>query len=59
MRWAESEALDRGLQTVTVGVRLALESNLAFYRGLGYGEVGRHAHPGYDEPTWLTLEKLL
>ena len=41
------------------GVRLALVRNLSFYRALGYHEVARHAHPGYDEPTWVSLEKRL
>ena len=59
MRWAEREARDRGLERVTVGVRLALVRNLSFYRALGYHEVARHAHPGYDEPTWVSLEKRL
>jgi len=59
MRWAEREARDRGLERVTVGVRLALARNLSFYRALGYHEVARHAHPGYDEPTWVSLEKRL
>jgi GNAT superfamily N-acetyltransferase len=57
MRWAEAEASRRGLQRVTVGVRLALPANRDFYRRLGYREVARHAHPGRDEPTWASLEK--
>jgi ribosomal protein S18 acetylase RimI-like enzyme len=59
MRWAEEEARDRGFERVTVGVRLALRRNLDFYRRLGYREVAVHAHPGYDRPTWATLEKQL
>jgi GNAT superfamily N-acetyltransferase len=57
MRWAEAEAARRGTDGVSVGVRLALPGNLEFYRRLGYREVGRHAHPGYDRPTWVLLHK--
>jgi ribosomal protein S18 acetylase RimI-like enzyme len=57
MRWAEAEAGRRGTEGVSVGVRLALPGNLEFYRRLGYREVERHAHPGYDRPTWALLRK--
>jgi len=57
MRWAEAEARRRGFGRVTVGVRLALTGNLAFYRRLGYRQTAVHSHPGYDRPTWALLEK--
>jgi ribosomal protein S18 acetylase RimI-like enzyme len=57
MAWAEGEASRRGLPAVTLGVRLALPGNLAFYRRLGYKVTGRHAHPGYDRPTWASMRK--
>jgi ribosomal protein S18 acetylase RimI-like enzyme len=57
MRWAEAEAARRGADGVSVGVRLALPGNLEFYRRLGYREVERHRHPGYDRPTWVLLHK--
>jgi GNAT superfamily N-acetyltransferase len=59
MGWAEREAAGRGLRAVTVGVRLALPGNLAFYRRLGYVAVSEHAHPGYERPTWVTMQKSL
>lgn len=59
MAWAESEAERRGAHEVTVGVRLALEGNIAFFRRLGYEPAGEGAHPGYDRPTWLTMRKRL
>ena len=59
MAWAEAEARRRGLREVTLGVRLALPSNVALYRHLGYRPVSRHAHPGYDRPTWLSMRKRL
>jgi ribosomal protein S18 acetylase RimI-like enzyme len=57
MAWAEAEARRRGLSEVTLGVRLALPANIAFYRRLGYAAVAEHAHPGYDRPTWLEMRK--
>jgi len=57
MAWAEVQAGDRGLSRVTVGVRLSLPGNLAFYRRLGYGVIGEHTHPGYDRPTWVLMQK--
>lgn len=57
MAWAEGQASNRGLSRVTVGVRLSLPGNLAFYRRLGYEVVAEHAHPGYDRPTWVSMQK--
>jgi GNAT superfamily N-acetyltransferase len=57
MLWAEEEARKRGCDAVTVGVRIVLPGNLAFYRGLGYEIEGEHSHDGYAEATWLGLRK--
>lgn len=57
MAWAESEARRRGLEGVSVGVRLALPGNLDFYRRLGYRQVSEHMHPGYNRPTWVSMQK--
>jgi tRNA threonylcarbamoyladenosine biosynthesis protein TsaE len=57
MIWAEQEAGKRRCGTVTVGVRLDLPGNLAFYDSLGYEIVGEHSHDGYAVPTWLALRK--
>jgi GNAT superfamily N-acetyltransferase len=59
MAWAEQEAEARSLPAVTVGVRLALAENLAFYRRLGYEAVSEHSHPGYERPTWVEMRKRL
>ncbi len=58
---AEVEAAARAAQiaAVTLGVRIALPDNIAFFVALGYREIGRHAHPGFSEPTSLTMEKRL
>jgi tRNA threonylcarbamoyladenosine biosynthesis protein TsaE len=58
MTWAEEEARTRGCGAVTVGVRITLPGNLAFYLSLGYEIVGGHRHEGYREPTWLGLHKV-
>lgn len=57
MAWAEAQAENRGLPRVTVGVRLSVPGNLAFYRRLGYEVVAEHAHPGYERPTWVSMQK--
>jgi GNAT superfamily N-acetyltransferase len=57
MAWAEREARRRGCEGVSVGVRIALPGNLAFYRELGYAVTGEHRHDGYDRTTWLALRK--
>lgn len=57
--WAEQEARRRGCEAISVGVRLALPGNLAFFRRLGYDVVGEHRHDGYEQTTWLALRKRL
>jgi len=57
MAWAEDQAGSRGLSRVTVGVRLSLPGNLAFYRRLGYEVIAEHSHEGYDRPTWVLMDK--
>jgi GNAT superfamily N-acetyltransferase len=56
---AEVEAAARAarIATVTLGVRIALPENVALFAALGYREISRHAHPGFTEPTSLTMEK--
>jgi GNAT superfamily N-acetyltransferase len=57
MAWAEVEAAARGCAAVTLGVRVALPGNLAFYAQLGYEITGEHRHAGYRDPTWLSMRK--
>jgi GNAT superfamily N-acetyltransferase len=57
MAWAEREAAARGCAAVTLGVRVALPGNLAFYTKLGYQVTGEHRHAGYRETTWLSMRK--
>jgi len=57
MAWAESSARGRGLSAVTVGVRLALPGNRAFFARLGYEPIAEHAHAGFDHPTSVEMRK--
>jgi GNAT superfamily N-acetyltransferase len=57
MAWADDEARARGSTALSVGVRVALPGNLAFFRDLGFAVVGEHSHDGYARATWLSLRK--
>ena len=56
---AEAEARRRGLNRMTLRVRLALEENQRLFANIGFAPVGQGAHPGYREPTFLVMEKRL
>lgn len=53
----EMEAKRRHLRSVSLGVRLALENNIAFFSRLGFVEIGRSTHLGFDGPTSMDMEK--
>jgi ribosomal protein S18 acetylase RimI-like enzyme len=53
----EAAAEAAGAAAVTLGVRIALPENVALFTALGYREVGREAHPGFNAPTSITMEK--
>jgi ribosomal protein S18 acetylase RimI-like enzyme len=55
----ETEARRRRFQSVTLGVRLALESNISLFSKLGFLETGRSTHDGFDAPTSMDMEKRL
>lgn len=55
----EGEARRRGLPRLHLGTRLALTGNRALFVSCGFAEVARHAHPGFDRPTWVEMEKRL
>jgi len=55
----ESEAARRGCDGVLLSVRLALPANQRLFTRLGYSEVARHAHPGFDHPTYMDMRKAL
>jgi len=55
----EADARRRGLAGVRLGVRIALAENQQLFAGLGYVEISRSAHPGFDHPTYITMRKAL
>jgi ribosomal protein S18 acetylase RimI-like enzyme len=55
----EDDARRRGLSGVRLGVRIALPDNQRLFQALGYREISREAHPGFDHPTSITLRKAL
>jgi ribosomal protein S18 acetylase RimI-like enzyme len=55
----EDEARCRGLPGVRLGVRIALPHNHRLFTSLGYREISREAHPGFDHPTSINMRKAL
>ena len=56
---AEAEARRRGLERMTLRVRLALDDNQRLFARFGFKPAGQGAHPGYAEPTFVVMEKRL
>ncbi len=55
----EQQARDLGKSRVQLGTRLALPQLLAYYARLGYQPISYVAHPGYTQPTYAIMEKVL
>lgn len=55
----EAEARRRGLPGVRLGVRIVLTANQRLFQSLGYAEVSREAHAGFDHPTSINMRKTL
>jgi len=55
----EAEARHRGLPGVRLGVRIALTANQKLFTSLGYREISREAHPGFDRYTSINMRKAL
>jgi predicted N-acetyltransferase YhbS len=55
----EDEARRRELPGVRCGVRIVLTDNQRLFASLGYAEIGREAHQGFDHPTSINLRKAL
>ena len=53
----EHEARAAGAAAVTLNVRVALPENITLFSRLGYHEVGRLAHKGFSDPTFLVMMK--
>jgi ribosomal protein S18 acetylase RimI-like enzyme len=54
----EQDARARGLPGVRLGVRIALPDNQRLFQSLGYREISREAHPGFDHPTSINMRKV-
>ncbi len=55
----EDDARARGLPAVRLGVRVVLTANQRLFQSLGYREISREAHDGFDHPTSITMRKAL
>ena len=58
---AEGEDVARrlGLPRLRLQTRVELVDNHAAFARMGFTEVGRSAHPGYDRQTTITMEKIV
>jgi ribosomal protein S18 acetylase RimI-like enzyme len=55
----EDEARRRELGGVRLGVRVVLTENQKLFASLGYVEISREAHEGFDQPTSINMRKAL
>jgi GNAT superfamily N-acetyltransferase len=56
---AEALARQMGSGRLRVDVRLKLRDNRAFFRAQGFVEGAERCHPGFSQPTYVELEKIL
>jgi ribosomal protein S18 acetylase RimI-like enzyme len=56
---SEELARERGCAAISLGVRIALKENIAFFERLGFRFVSEERHPGYSRPTYIAMAKLL
>ena len=54
---AECLARAHGLPVIELQTRVALTENLRCFAALGFTEHARTAHPGFDQPTSVTLRR--
>lgn len=59
MTCAEDLARRRGIPALGLQTRVELVENHAAFARMGFIEVGETAHPGYSQPTSLTMRKPL
>jgi ribosomal protein S18 acetylase RimI-like enzyme len=55
----EDEARRRELAGIRLGVRIVLTENQQLFQSLGYVEISREAHEGFDHPTSINMRKAL
>jgi GNAT superfamily N-acetyltransferase len=53
----EQRAQALHLSRVQIGVRLVLPAHQAYYEALGYRPIEYACHPGFSQPTSVTMEK--
>jgi predicted N-acetyltransferase YhbS len=56
---AEEAAREMRLPRIQLSTRLVLIDNRRLFASCGFVEIGRQAHPGYAEPTFVDMEKRL
>jgi ribosomal protein S18 acetylase RimI-like enzyme len=56
---AETRARALHLPALDLQTRVELTENQATFRALGFHEIARTAHPGYDRPTSITFRRIL
>ena len=54
---AVARAAALGLSAVELQTRIELTANQAAFTALGFAEIARTAHPGYDLPTSITYRR--
>lgn len=54
---ATTRARALGLPVLELQTRVELVENHAAFRAMGFAEVGRSSHPGFDRPTSLTFQR--
>lgn len=57
--YVEAYAREQNMPRVTLGVRLAIPANIAYYTKLGYHIASYACHPGYTEFTSANMEKVM
>jgi four helix bundle protein len=57
--YIEARAAELGHRRVRLGVRIALPQLRARYERLGYRVIEERCHAGYNQPTYVVMEKLI
>jgi ribosomal protein S18 acetylase RimI-like enzyme len=55
--YVEMQAVNLSIPYVQLGVRIALPQLMAYYEKSGYHIVSYETHPGYEQPTYVMMEK--
>ena len=56
---AQKLAIAKGLQKLTLQVRVELRENHIAFERLGFKKTGTSQHPGFNHPTSITMTKLI